>query len=711
MRLRTLWPKHLSDEATPNGKSPPAPKGSGGFFVFGPLHVASDGATDLKPQYQQPSPAVRAFTQLASVALASTFLWSSGCTEPKPPIDFSGPTAEWRDFAGTPGALAYSPITQIDRDNVRHLERAWEYRHGDFADGTGEYGRTSFQARPLVIGDSLFFCTGFNRVIALEAETGRERWAFDPELRSKAGAGPYPLTCRGVAYWEDSTADADACAARIFTATRDSELIALDAVTGRPCDDFGNGGRVDLREGIGPAEPWEYYPTSPPVVVRDLVVTGALVADNVRTDAPPGVIRAFDARTGRLAWAWDPVPPGWKFEPQPGGPSYQPGTPNAWTILSADEERGFVFVPTGNPSPDLFAAVRNGLDYYGSAVVALDATTGKVVWHFQTVHKDVWDYDVPSQPVLFDIDGVGDGAPGLLQATKMGHVFLLNRETGEPLYPIEERAVPTDGVPGEILSPTQPFPTHPAPLHDTRLTADDAFGFTPFDRSYCADLIKSYRYDGVFTPPSLQGSIQFPGSAGGPNWGGVSVDPVAGVMFMNQIHAPMVVQLIPREEFDRLDPGSAVYPEELYPMAGAPYGVRRGPFLSNWGAPCNPPPWGTLTAVDLKSGKVLWDRSFGTTRDMAPWPLWLDLGAPNLGGSVVTAGGVLFIGATTEKIFRAFDTATGEELWSDRLPFTPNASPISYRLTPTGKQYVVIPAGGHGWSEPGDALIAYTLPD
>jgi quinoprotein glucose dehydrogenase len=651
--------------------------------------------------------------QLARRALAASGLLVGlglllAC-DPSGPVDYRGPLAEWRHFGGDSGGLSYSPLNQITAQNVKQLELAWTYRHGDYSDGSGDYSRTSFQATPIAIGDSLYFCTAFNRVISLDAETGEERWVFDPELRAKRGEGPYPLTCRGVAYWESQPDAEEVCGRRIFTGTRDSELIALDAATGQPCADFGVAGRVDLRAGIGEAASWEYYPTSPPLVVRDRVVMGALVADNVRADAPSGVVRAFDARTGVLRWAWDPVPPDWPEHSPVHGP-YQRGTPNAWAPMAADEERGLVFVPTGNASPDIFGGARGGLDHYASSTVALDATSGEVAWHFQSVHHDIWDYDVATQPSLFEIPGVGGGAPALAQATKMGHVFLLNRETGEPLYPVEERPVPQGGVEGETLSPTQPFPTHPPPLHPTSLGVADAWGFTPIDRRGCAERIAALRSEGIFTPPSLQGSVQFPGSAGGMNWGGIAIDPVAGILYANQLHTALVTTLVPRAEYAAMDPSEIVYPEEAYPQDGTPYGVKRYALLSDWGAPCNPPPWGSLSAVDLRSGELLWKVTLGSTRDMAPFPLWLPLGAPNLGGSVVTAGGVLFIAATTEKFFRAFDAGTGEELWRVRIPFTGNSKPMTYRVRKDGRQFVVLAAGGHGWSEPGDAVVAYALP-
>lgn len=644
-------------------------------------------------------------------ALAAAALGAAGGCAPREAPDRSGPAAEWRAYGGDDGGLRFSPLAEITSANVGRLELAWSYRHGDVSDGGDGTTRTSFNATPIMVEGTLYFCTGKNRVIALDAETGRERWSFDPGQKAQKLSGPYPRVCRGVAYWEAAPADerASRCGRRILTGTIDSELIALDAATGVPCAGFGAGGRVSLREGIGDdVAPWEYYPTSPPQAVHDVVVIGALVADNLRTDAPAGVVRAFDARTGALRWAWDPVPPG---RAKPPGAGWRRGTPNVWSFLSADPARDLVFVPTGNPAPDLYGGERRGLDHYGSSVVALRASTGELVWHFQTVRHDLWDYDVPAQPTLLDLELDGRRVPAVAQITKMGHLFLLDRASGAPLYPVEERPVPQGGVPGETLAPTQPFPTHPAPLHPARLAPEDAWGFTPWDRAACEDLLRRHRNDGIFTPPTLEGSILFPSNAGGPNWGGVSVDPGRGRLYVNQMRTASIVQLIPRAEYDALPSKEAVYPAELYPMEGTPYAARRQPLLSPLGAPCNPPPWGLLTAVDLASGEVLWESRLGTTRDQAPFPLWLPLGAPNLGGSLATAGGLVFIGATTDKFLRAFDAETGDEVWSDRLPFTANATPMSYRVRPGGRQLVVVAAGGHGWSEPGDAVLAYALPD
>ena len=651
--------------------------------------------------------------------LALPVLALLACGDDAPPaveLDHSGPTAEWRHVGGDTGGMQYSPLTQITATNVGSLGVAWTYRHGDVSDGSDGTTRTSFNATPIVVGDTLYFCTGKNRVIALDAETGEERWTFDPEPKLERLQGPYPRVCRGVAYWEGpERARGATCGARIFTGTIDSELLALDAATGEPCADFGRGGRVSLREGLGDVPDWEYYPTAAPVVLRDVVATGALVADNLRADAPAGVVRAFDVRTGELRWAWDPIPPGfawpaeWRDRPRD---AFTPGTPNVWTFMSADPERNLVFVPTGNASPDYYAASRHGLDHYASSVVALWGSTGTPVWSFQTVHHDVWDYDVPARPQLFTFRGERGPVDAVAQITKMGHLFLLERDSGRPIFPVEERPVPQSDVPGERLSPTQPFPTHIPPLHPHTLGPDDAFGFSFWDRGKCREIIAGLRSEGLFTPASLAGSIQYPGSAGGPNWGGIAIDPEHQVVYVNGMRVPSVIQLVPREDYEALPDKRSAYPNELSPMTGAPYALRRGPLLSPLGAPCNPPPWGTLAAVDLVAGEILWEVPLGTSRDQAPFPIWWlqgDVGAPNLGGAVVTAGGVVFIGATTDKYLRAFDAQTGAELWRERLPYTANATPATYRLRPDGKQFVVGAAGGHGWSEPGDAVIAWTL--
>ena len=661
---------------------------------------------------QRRSPAFRTIFRTIAFLLLSIPLSTPGLrADPMP----GAPGQEWRHWGGDPGANHYSTLTQITPQNVAQLEVAWVHDSGDHADGSGSTSATTMQVTPLVINQKLYYCTPFQRVFALDPESGRQLWSFDPKLQGKKGEGPYPLNCRGLTYWEDETAaEGSACAQRLFYGTADSDLIALDANTGKPCADFGKDGRIALREAVDEKRAWAYRPTSPPQVLRGRVIVNGFIADNLDADSAPGVVRAFDARTGQLAWAWDTVPPDWKGPLNPKRHSqYHSGTLNSWSIITGDAERGLIFVPTGNPSPDLYGGQRNGIDYFGSSTVALDAETGKVVWRFQSVHHDVWDYDTPSAPILFQIPGVGGGVPAIAQPTKIGHLFLLNRETGEPLYPVEERPVPQGGVPGETLSPTQPFPTHPAPLHPMTVTPDTAFGFTPFDRWYCARQIAKYRWDGAFTPPTLSGSVGYPHTSGGMNWGGAAIDPERALLVVNQNEIAQITRLITRDEANKLDVANLHYPNEFYPMTGTPYAALRQTLSSFLGAPCSPAPWGSLTAVDLRSGKVKWRIPFGTLERLAPWPiykLYKDTGAPNFGGGMATASGLYFIGASMDGYFRAYETETGKELWKTKLTYTAHAVPMTFTGR-SGAQYVVIATGGNALSVMGSELIAYRLKD
>jgi quinoprotein glucose dehydrogenase len=446
-------------------------------------------------------------------------------------------------------------------------------------------------------------------------------------------------------------------------------------------------------------------------VIGDVVAVGSMVSDNKRADAPGGVVRGYDVRTGALRWAFDPVPPGTPPLPDgPDGPQYHRGTPNAWGVFSADPERDLLFVPTGNPSNDFYRGGRGAIDHYGSSVVALRGSTGELVWHFQTVHHDLWDYDVGAQPSLVEVPVNGRRVAAVAQPTKLGHVFLLDRETGVPIFPVEERPVPRSDVPGEESAPTQPIPTRPAPLHPERIGEDDVFGLTPIDRGDCRKRLAALRNDGMFTPPSLQGSLQYPGVAGGINWGSAAWDPGRNLLVVNHTQTAMVQRLIPRHEVVATM-GRPPY-DILFPQDGTPYALLQSVFISSWGIPCTKPPWSELVAIDLASGEVAWRVPFGSTRGLAPWPFWFDWGVPSMGGPLVTASGLVFIGAAMDGYFRAYDIRTGDELWRDELPAGGQANPMTYRVRADGAQFVVIAAGGHATlgTEPGDYVIAYALP-
>jgi quinoprotein glucose dehydrogenase len=564
----------------------------------------------------------------------------------------------------------------------------------------------------VLLDDTLYVCSPKNRVFALDPESGAQKWVFDPGIQAE---GVWNFACRGVAAWEDPSArEGQQCAQRIFLGTVDARLFALDAATGRPCMAFGDEGMVDLTRGMQPITPGEYGVTSPPTVVGDVVAVGGLVWDGQRTDHAPGVVRGFDVRTGELRWFWDPVPPGTPPLPRSpdGEPQFHHGTPNAWSIFSVDTARDLVFVPTGNAGPDFYGGERRGLDHYASSVVALRGATGELVWHFQTVHHDLWDYDVSSQPLLIDVTKDGATIPAVVQATKMGHVFVLHRETGEPVWPIEGRAVPQGDLPGESYAPTQPFPTHPKPLHPAKAEPGDAFGLLPWDRKACREQLAELRNEGMFTPPSLEGSVQYPGVAGGINWGSVAFDPARRLLVTTQNRTAHWVRLIARDTEEARAPRAKS--EGVYPQTGTPWIARAQVLVapdSPFPVPCSPPPWGTLLAVDIDTGEKRWERPLGTTRGLAPFPFWLKLGLPSLGGPLVTASGLVFIGAAMDGYFRVLDIETGEELWKTRLPAGGQATPMTYRLRATGRQFVVIAAGGHGTlGVPlGDSLVAFAL--
>ncbi|HYK12032.1 MAG TPA: pyrroloquinoline quinone-dependent dehydrogenase [Gemmatimonadales bacterium] len=589
---------------------------------------------------------------------------------------------DWTAYGHDAGGSRFSPLSQIDTTNVTRLKLAWVYRTGDLM-----HMSSRFEDTPLFVNGLLYVSTPIGRVSALDPTTGAERWTYDARVDLTRDYGDFAN--RGVSYWHDAKGG------RVYLATVDARLIALDAVTGKPIRTFGDSGTVDLAKGIvnPPAYPGEYEVTSPPAVIGDLLVVGSSISDNVRANAPSGVVRAFDARTGALRWSFDPVPAGPKN-----------GAANAWSIISTDPSRDLVFVPVGSESPDFYGVNRAGEDRYANSVVAIRASTGKVVWSFQVVHHDLWDYDVPAQPVAFTLHKNGRSYPALAVATKMGHLFILDRRSGKPLVPVEERRVPRSDIPGEQSSPTQPFP--PSAYRFVAESLPSAFGVTAEGKAFCQAWMDSLRYQGIFTPSSLQGSIHFPGHVGGFNWSGISIDEADGLMVapLNQI--AMVVTLIPRDSADAV---RKRHPDtEFGSQRGTPYVSMRQNMLSPNGAPCTPPPWGELVGFDLTHGRTKWRVPLGEIPGLDS----LKTGSPSLGGVLLTKGGLAFVAASLDGHLRAVNLSTGETLWGMPLAANGHALPMTYSVG--GRQYVVIAAGGHdrlhiGPPLLGDYVYAFTL--
>jgi quinoprotein glucose dehydrogenase len=622
------------------------------------------------------------------VSIVSTTLWARGS------FQVEG-EADWPTYGNDPGGTRYSAESQINRDTVSRLKVAWSYRTGATETSTQLIRKAAFEATPILVDGKLFLSTPYNHVIALDPQTGAKLWEYDPGVNLNQNYSE--VSSRGVSAWRDPRGKHGApCSLRIFIGTLDARLIALDGNTGKVCSDFGANGAVDLNQDAATQTVWTggYQVTSPPATYRDLVIVGSSIADNWRVDTGRGIVRAFDSRSGKLRWTWGPIP--WAKDTSP-----RTGAGNAWAVFSVDVVHDLVFIPTGSAAPDYFGGIRKGDDKWANSVVALRASTGKFVWGFQVVHHDLWDYDVAAQPTLINWK---DGTPAVVINTKMGHVFVLNRLTGAPLLPVEERRVPQSDVAGEESSPTQPFST--ISLVPERFDAADVWGPKPEDLKWCQEKITASRNEGIFTPPSLRGTVQAPGNVGGVNWGSAAVDPQHHLMIVNTNRLIAWVKLIPRAEYAaevHKDQDNRIY-GEFGDQEPSPYGLYRTFLFSPSGTPCNRPPWGTTEAVDLFTGKTIWDVPLGT---FVPGQ---HTGSINLGGPIVTGGGLVFTSATIDPHLHAFDSQSGKELWSYDLPASANATPMTY--TWKGKQYLLICAGGHGklGSKRGDYVIAFSLP-
>ena len=617
----------------------------------------------------------------------------------------------WPYYGGDAGGMRYSPLTQVSPDNVSKLRVAWIFHTGDVSDGKHGKLRSGFETTPILVDGMLFFTTGFNRVMAVNPGTGKLRWGYDPKIDPTWDYGD-ALVNRGVATWLDPARNAAGapCRRRIYEATLDARLIALDAATGSPCGDFGNRGEVSLRD-VPRYVPGQYHMTSPPAVIDDLVVVGSAINDNDRADMASGVVRAFNARTGALRWSWDPIEGNNRI--RSGGnnaaKTWQTGAGNAWSIMVVDVERDLIFIPTGSASPDYYGGLRPGDDRWADSVVALRGKTGEFVWGFQLVHHDLWDYDSASPPLLATLERAGKQIPVVVQGNKTGLLYVLNRETGVPVFPVEERAVPQSDVPGEVTSRTQPFPAFPPPLARQKLSADVVFGVNPVDQGSCRQWIRSFRNEGIFTPPSLRGTLVIPGSIGGMTWSGYAFDPKRNLLVVPTNNIAAVARLIPRANFE--DAARNGEDGDYAPQRGAPYGMYRRFLQGASDLPCTPPPWGTLSAVDLNQGTIKWQVPLGSMQYFGGGHEPLPAGSIGFGGPIITASGLAFIAGTFDPYIRAFDVETGKELWKAQLPASGSATPMTYSVN--GKQYLVIAAGGHTIITEealNDALVAFTLP-
>ena len=611
----------------------------------------------------------------------------------------------WAFYGQNPGGTRYTSLDQINDHTVGQLKPCWTYRTGELEKykGNGAAEKAAFETTPILIGRTLYLSTPSDRVIAVDAVTGKERWTYDPRVCLNDDHSE--ISSRGVAYWAG-------LGGRVYIGTIDGRLIALETGTGQTAADFGQNGVVDLKEGYGE----DVAETSPPTVVGDLVIVGSSLGDNQRYDYPQGVVRAFSAATGKLVWAWNPIvqdPADSAYATWQGPKAHKTGGANAWTILSADPARDLLFVPSTSPSPDYYGGERKGKNLYADAINCLRASTGQRLWSFQVVHHDLWDDDIAAQPILIDLPKGGRTIPAVVIGTKQGHIFILDRLTGAPLFPVEERPVPASTVAGEEAWPTQPFPVLPEPVGIQRLSLDDAWGPTDSLREEARQRIARFRNQGPFTPPSFEGSIMVPGNVGGINWSGMCYDPASGQLITNINRVPAVIRMLPRDTLEFMErQEQEVLRAETGRQRGTPYIMKRDYLFKR--TPDGmvmqvKPPWGTLLAIDLHTGKKQWEVPLGYMLDPAKYPGAENWGSVNFGGAIVTGGNLIFVAASMDGHLRAFDRRTGKVLWEFALPASAQATPMSYSLD--GKQYVVIAAGGHGklGTKEGDYVMAFAL--
>jgi quinoprotein glucose dehydrogenase len=640
--------------------------------------------------------------------IAGLYQWSHPNAVPGP---MSVRDSNWTVHSGEFNSTRYSPLGQITPENVKSLEVAWTYSSGEMKRRTPNQIALAKDGNiPIKVGNRLLICTPFNRIASIDPVTGKEQWVFDPHVDLDLGPRD-SIACRGVSYWHDPDATANTvCAERVVSTTTDHRLLELDLQSGRLCPTFGKNGVEEIVLDKPLEHKTELTFFMPPVVTQGVIVLGSSIEDDVRTDAPSGKLRAYDVKSGAPRWEWDAVPRSAEdpaYKTWANDSSLKHGSANTWGFITADPKKDVIYVPTTSPSADAYGGERPGDNRNTESVVALQASTGKFLWAYQLVHHDLWDYDVAPQPLLADIPVGGKVVPAIIQNSKQGLIFVLNRETGQPIFPVDETPVPKGDVPGEWYSPTQPIPRFPAPLRPETVSEDDAWGVTPWDKAECKALIHKYRHGPLYTPASLQGTI-VPWWGGGVEWPGPAYDPTNHVMYVNSNRIFGVYRLVDSKTVVRK---RGIF--GAFPMAGTPYALVKNNLVSKSGVPCSPPPWSGLTAVDMSTGKKLWDVPLGSIERFVPLKPRINMdwwGVPGVGAPIVTAGGVIFIAGTIDQRLRAFSAKNGEELWNTVMPADAQTTPMTYAAN--GRQYVVISAGGSGQlkNARGDYVVAYALP-